>query len=247
MTRVSIELVPRDTECLLSELEILKNSFSEVDTINIPDLSRYEIRSWEGCGIAKTYYSARIPHIRAIDVNMNEPLPMADYIMEHNISEVLVVTGDPPQDMSRKIYPSTCVEIIRKFKQELPMVKVYAGIDQYRHSIKKEIEYAKRKIYAGADGFFTQPFFDVRYLEIYAELLLDTEVFWGVSPVGSERSVSYWEAKNNVVFPADFKPTLEWNLQFARQTLRFARESQSNIYFMPIKTNVHEYLQGVFY
>lgn len=44
--------------------------------INIPDLLRLETRSWQGAAIAQDYYPAVMPHIRAIDVNLAEPLAM---------------------------------------------------------------------------------------------------------------------------------------------------------------------------
>lgn len=103
----------------------------------------------------------------------------------------------------------------------------------------------KRKIQAGADGFFTQPFFDLRFLEIYAELLEGKEVYWGVSPVLSDKSVNYWETKNNVVFPKNFAPTLEWNIDFAQKVLEFVTRTNSNIYFMPIRTKLADYLSGI--
>jgi methylenetetrahydrofolate reductase (NADPH) len=217
-----------------------------VDTINIPDLLRFPIRSWEGCSIGKPYFKSLLPHIRAIDINMSEPLPMADFLIQSDIQEVLVVTGDYPQEMTKKIYPSTSVDLIRKFKNELPHIKVYAAIDQYRASIKNEADYIRRKIDAGADGFFTQPFFDLRFIEIYAELLRGYEVFWGVSPVVSEKSMNYWETKNQVVFPADFEPAKTWNTAFAKKVLAFTEATNTNIYFMPVRIDIKEYLTGIF-
>lgn len=246
MTRIALELVPRESQELIRELEVVKQQFTAIDTINIPDLLRYDTRSWEGCATAKPYFRQAIPHIRAIDIDPNEPLPMADFLVENGIREVLVITGDPPQDMSRPIYPTTSVELIAKFKKELPHIKVYAGIDQYRTSIRGEYDYLRRKEYAGAEGFFTQPFFDFRLLEIYAELLQDREVFWGVSPVTSARSFLYWETKNKAVFPRDFTPTVEWNETFARKVLEYVRGNGSNIYFMPIRTDIQKYLAGIF-
>lgn len=246
MKRVSVELVPRTTEGLQEELALLKHHFTAVNAINIPDLLRYPIRSWEGCSLALPHYEQVIPHIRAIDVDMNSPLPMADVFTDGGIREVLIVSGDPPQDMSRRMYPSTCVEIIRKFKQELPGVKVYAGIDQYRGSMRHELDYVKRKLYAGADGFFTQPFFDMRLMEMYAEQLEQTEVFWGIAPVLTATSATYWATKNSVIFPAGFQPTWDWNIAIARQALTIIREMDSNVYFMPIRADIKAYLEQVF-
>lgn len=244
--RVSVELVPRDIESLKEELSLLKEKFDCIDVINIPELLRYDVRSWEGAKLAGQFYANTMPHIRAIDIDLDEPLPMAEFLLENNINEVLVITGDPPQDMTRKIYPTVSTDVIRKFKNELPHIKVYAGIDQYRSSMRQEEYLIKRKIQAGADGFFTQPFFDMRYIEIYAELLGAKEVYWGVSPVMSSRSMNYWETKNNVIFPKNFEPNLAWNINFAKQVGDFVKKNNANIYFMPIKTNLISYLTGAF-
>ena len=128
----------------------------------------------------------------------------------------------------------------------MPEVTVYAGIDQYRSSMRQELYRIKRKKQAGAAGFFTQPFFDMRYLAIYADMLQGLNIYWGVSPVLSARSQSYWERKNNVVFPSGFTPTLEWSTDFARQVMQWTRDHDANIYIMPIKTGLKEYLTGIF-
>ena len=72
--------------------------------------------------------------------------------------------------MLYQVYPTISTDIIKKFSEEMPEITVYAGIDQYRSSMKEEEYRIRRKQLAGAKGFFTQPFFDMRYLEIYADL-----------------------------------------------------------------------------
>ena len=117
--------------------------------------------------------------------------------------------------------------------------------DEGRFDIGKKLDYLRAKQEAGAEAFFTQPFFDLRLMEIYQGLLSDCCIYWGVSPVFNENSRSYWENKNNAVFPPDFRPTLEWNRAFARQALQFARDQGSNLYFMPIRTDIVAYLDGI--
>ena len=246
MKRVSVELVPRDEESLRGELELLKSYHGKINVINIPDLLRLPLRSWEGAGIAQDYFGTVMPHIRAMDVDLDRELSMKEYLREHRITEVLVIEGDPPQDMLHKVYPTQSTDVIRKFHEEMPEVKVYAGIDQYRSSMREELYRVRRKKQAGAAGFFTQPFFDMRYLEVYADMLQGMEVYWGVSPVMNSRSQSYWERKNNVVFPQDFRPTLEWSVDFTKKVMDFAEAKGSSLYVMPIKTNLEAYLAGIF-
>lgn len=240
-----MELVPRNEDELREDLTITRDCVSGVDVINIPDLLRLDIRSWEGAAIAQEYFSAVMPHIRAIDVDLTKPLSMRPELRRSGITEVLVIEGDPPQDMNHKFYPTVTTDVIQKFHQEMPEVKVYAGIDQYRGSMRQELYRIQRKLQAGAVGFFTQPFFDMRLMEMYADMLDGQNVYWGVSPVMSERSQSYWELKNNVVFPKDFKPTLDWSIEFSRRALEFVNKRGANLYLMPIKSNLKAYLQGV--
>ena len=105
----------------------------------------------------------------------------------------------------------------------------------------------RRKLQAGAAGFFTQPFYDMRFLEMYQDMLDGLEVYWGVSPIQSERSQSYWELKNHVVFPKKFVPTLDWSIDFGRRVVENADKMNSSVYIMPIKGNLEEYLNGIFH
>ncbi len=245
MKRIAVELVPRTEEGLRADLALLRESRLKIDRVNIPELFRCEMRSWEGAAAAQEFFPSAMPHIRAMDVDLSRPLEMGPYLREHRIHEVLVVEGDPPQDMTHRVYPTVTTDVIRKIREELPGVRVYAGIDQYRGSMQQELYHIRRKLQAGAAGFFTQPFFDMRYLEMYADMLDGLEVCWGVSPVTSERSKSYWERKNRVVFPKNFEPTLEWSMDFARRVLGFAQRNGDCIYLMPIKSNLEAYLSGV--
>lgn len=245
MSIVSIELVPRDPSSLREEIKIVRQHFSGISTINVPDLLKFKFRSWEACALAKNDFPITIPHLRAIDFDLTKPFPLQEYFEKNGIDTVLVIAGDQPQDMSRRVYRTTSVDLIHALKQSLPALKIYAGIDPYRSGIKNELDYINDKIEAGADGFFTQPFFDLRLMEIYHDLLQGREVFWGISPVLSERSKDYWDNLNNAIFPPDFQPTLEWNRQLAKDALAFARNTGSNLYFMPIRIDLVEYLQGI--
>lgn len=243
--RVSVELIPRDRASLEEQLADVARHLPSVDTINIPDVLRFPLRSWSGCAIAAARFPHAIPHLRAMDVDLEAPFPHGALFAEHGIDEVLVVAGDAPADMSHPVYGSTSVEVIRKLSREHPELTIYAALDPYRQGFLREREYVQRKLDAGATGVFTQPFFDLRLMEIYAELLPDTRIFWGVTSVTSERSARYWRTRNLAIFPPDFEPTLEWNRGFAARAHAFAAQRNDNIYFMPIRSSVREYLEGI--
>ncbi|MCK4536842.1 MAG: methylenetetrahydrofolate reductase [Desulfuromonadales bacterium] len=245
MRKVSIELVPRNVASLQQELQLIRQHFPTIDTTNIPDLLKFKLRSWEACRQAKAFLPYTIPHLRAIDFDLSQPFPLQDILHDSGIDTVLVIAGDLPQDMSRRTFRTSSVALIRALKQQMPELKVYAGIDPYRSGFRDELDYIKRKIDAGADGFFTQPFFDKRLLEIWHDLLPGLNIYWGVSPVTSQRSRDYWENLNNAVFPPDFEPSLAWNRRFAREALDFSEQTGANLYFMPIRVDLVEYLSGI--
>ena len=240
-----MELVPRTLDALTAELTAVREALPMVDTVNIPDLLRFDVRSWDACVTAKQHVKHAIPHLRAIDINLTKPLVMGKLLEKHNINEVIIVTGDAPADMSRSVYATNPLQVIKKMRAEHPGVKVYAALDPYRQGFVQERDYALQKLEAGASGLFTQPFFDLRLMEIYAELLPDVEIFWGLTTVTSARSLSYWQNRNKAVFPAAFELGLEWDRAFARQAIAFARERDANLYFMPIRTSAVTYLQGL--
>ena len=243
--RISVELVPRDSSTLLADATLLCEKFPSVNQLNIPDLLRFPLRSWDACAITRSMFPLSIPHIRAIDMPPGGPLTVVESLVAQGITEVIVVTGDPPQEMGRRVYPTTAVNLIRRIKRDWPNLKVYAAYDPYRQGIRAELDYAASKLDAGADGFFTQPFFDLRLLEIHSEFLADRAVFWGISPVMTDKSRAYWEATNRAIFPKEFAATLEWNQEFAGRALEYLRSVGGHVYFMPIKIDIERYLSEV--
>lgn len=240
--RISVELVPRGESELLDDARTVRSVMPLASAFNIPDLMRFPMRSWDACRLTSGILPASIPHIRAIDIPPGDDLPLADVIQAAGLGEVLVIRGDPPHDMSHRTYPNSSEDIIRRFKRRCPDLRVYAGFDPYRLGLRDELTSVRRKLDAGADGFFTQPLFDLRLLEICAEMLRGQVVFWGVAPVVGERSQAYWETTNRVLFPSHFTPTLDWNRRFAAQAVRTVRELGGNIYFMPIRVKLATYL-----
>jgi methylenetetrahydrofolate reductase (NADPH) len=170
---------------------------------------------------------------------------MAETLRSAGLTEILVIGGDPSHDIDHVTYPQSSIDVIRRFKKELPHLKVYAALDPYRQGFRAERDYVSRKLDAGADGFFTQPFFDRRLLELYAELLAGEVVFWGITPVVTSGARACWETTNGALFPRGFEPTMQWNRSFAHDTLRLVASMNSNAYLMPIRVDLAEYLDGL--
>lgn len=243
--RVSVELVPRGEAELQADALTVRTVMPAANAFNIPDIMRFPLRSWQACALTRTILPASIPHIRAIDIPPGDELAIGDAVVAAGLSEILVIKGDPPSDLSRRTYPNTSEAIIRRFKRHNPGLRVYAAFDPYRQGFRDEMAEIERKLDAGADGFFTQPLFDLRLLEISAEMLHGHCVFWGIAPVLGARSQAYWETTNRIVFPSAFVPTLEWNRSFAIAAVKMIRSLEANVYFMPIKVDLAKYLGGL--
>ena len=243
--RISVELVPRSELELMADARLVRSVMPQATAFNVPDLMHFPMRSWDACRLTRSILPASIPHIRAIDIPSAGDLPMAEDILAAGLDEVLVIRGDPPHDLNHLTYPNSSEDIIRRFKRRCPGVRVYAGFDPYRLGFRDELTAVRRKLDAGADGFFTQPVFDLHLLHFCADLLHGKNVYWGISPVIGERSRAYWETTNRVVFPAGFAPTMAWNREFAAKAVEAVRSFQGNVYFMPIRVDLSTYLSGL--
>src|ERR1700686_300596 len=100
--RISIELVPRDEGTLLRDAVLLRDRFPCVNQLNIPDLLRFPLRSWEACRLTHAHFPVSIPHVRAIDLPGDGDLCEVEQILGKGFSEVLVVSGDQPQGGARR-------------------------------------------------------------------------------------------------------------------------------------------------
>jgi methylenetetrahydrofolate reductase (NADPH) len=242
---ISLEAVPRNNETLSQTAKIVQR-FPFIDIINVPDLLRFPTRSWEACAFLANDLPCTdyIPHIRAIDFDMEKPFPLIDFFREKNIRKALVIAGDPPKN-NEKTYPTKTVPFISKLKREMPELTVLAAFDPYRANIRYELDYVKEKEDAGASGFMSQPFFDLRLLEIYAEFLEGKLVFWAISPVISGSSRNYWEERNRAIFPKSFRPDMDWNIDFGGQVIDFCEKRGFNLYLMPVKVDIQTYLAGL--
>ena len=242
LARLSIELVPRTPEDLINEARTVKTLFPAADTLNIPDLMRFPLRSWDAATLAQPYCKRIIAHVRAIVLAPDAPPPGAN---QPGLVEALAVHGDPPADLSRRTYPNSSESIIRRYRKEAPHLKIYAAFDPYRRAPWKELEDIARKKEAGARGFFTQPVFDYKLFDLCREWLQGEDVFWGLSPVIGPRSRSYWETTNHIVFPKDFSTTLESNIAFAQRVLRELARDQASAYLMPVRIKLEQYLPAL--
>ncbi|MDR0600749.1 MAG: methylenetetrahydrofolate reductase [Treponema sp.] len=254
---ISLEAIPRSREAL-TETAKTGAVFPGIRIINVPDLVRFEIRSWDACGILEelccTSAFTFMPHLRARDFDPKLPFPHTARFRGLGIKRVLVIAGDTGSESAvcgvraaglPQVQKTQTIPFIKKLKAELPELSVYAAFDPYRSNIRYELDYLREKEEAGAVGFFSQPFFDLRLLEIYAEYLEGRDVYWGISPVLSDKNRNYWESRNRAIFPKSFRPDFFWNVDFGRRVLDFCEKRGFNLYLMPIKVDLEAYLSGL--
>jgi len=238
--KFSFEIVPRTDDAFEQQYNFVSTLGETISMINVPDIQRFNIRSWEtGVKIDRTKYNF-VPHFRASDFSLQSG-DIFRVIEENQLDHVLLVSGDPPEGIKREFHNTSVLDLIRVVKQKYPDITIHAGFDPHRNGIQEECHYVQRKIDAGASSFFSQPFYDMRMIEVYAEHLQGVEMYIGLSPITTVASKNYWELKNKVMFPASFKADIDWNIDFSNKVIAMAKEVGFNIYFMPIKINLEDY------
>lgn len=242
--KFSFEIVPRTLQAFDEQYCFAQSLGPAIDLINVPDIQRFDVRSWEtGHRIDRSRH-AFVPHFRAIDFKIGDG-NLFRIIEEHQLDRVLLVSGDPPEGIKREFYPTNVIDLIRAIKQRFPNIGIYAGFDPHRHGLQDECDYIRRKVDAGATGFFSQPFYDSRLIEIYAEHMQGLDTYIGLSPITTLSSMRYWEIKNKVKFPQSFQPDYDWNVNFSNQAIAIARQAGLNIYFMPIRIDLDRYFSRI--
>jgi len=238
--KFSFEIVPRSQQAFEQQYQFACSLGNVISMINVPDIQRFDIRSWETEQYIDRNKHQFVPHFRATDFSLQSG-EIFRIIEEYQLDHVLLVSGDPPEGIKKKLYNTDVLDLIRVVKKRFPDMTIHAGFDPHRSGIQDECSYIQRKIEAGVSSLFSQPFYDLRMIEIYTEHLKDVEVFVGLSPITTLSSMNYWEVKNKVKFPVSFKADDSWNIDFSNQVIKMARECDFNIYFMPIKINLQNY------
>ena len=242
-----LELVPRDLDHCLQLAKEVKAKFPHIEGFNIPDILRVPHRSHEVAALFLESGLDVIPHVRTIDRPVEDTLKLVEGLLERGLKRVLFVTGDLPTGLSQRVYRHSPEELIQACKKRFSGLKVYAGLDPYRSKLIDELEKAHHRLDMGADGLFSQPFFCPNLAQFFLKQLDSADLFLGVSPVLTEPSLTYWQTRNQAVFPGDFALNMERNIEIAHEIINESRKRDQHIYLMPIKTDVVPYLEAVYY
>lgn len=238
-----IELVPRDLTQLKNEAVDLLSKFSILDGVNIPDVARLDIRSYEAAQTLLSEGVFVVPHIRSNDYSISDHIDIIGELVSKGLHSLLIVSGDKID--GRPSFEVTPVQLTEQLKHVFPALTIYGAIDPYRQAIQDELAYCRQKLEAGMHGFFTQPFFDPHLAHMYLDLLRDTTVYLGISPVTTDASKRYWEVRNKVPFPSTFQPTLSYNAKLAHTLINLTKSYSQHTYLMPIKISPQDYLNAI--
>ncbi len=241
---ISFEIVPRTWEAFEQQYAFVQSLGRGINIINVPDIQRFNIRSWELATRIDRRKHRFIPHFRAMDFKI-ESGELYRIIEQYELENVLLVTGDPPDGLKRNYSNTNVIDLIRAVRRRFPKLNIYAGFDPHRQGLQTECNYIQRKADAGVNGFFSQPFYDVRLIELFAEHMAGLETYIGISPVLTEASQHYWEVKNHVKFPRNFSPEYDWNVDFANDVRASAANNGWNVYFMPIRVDLNQYFERI--
>jgi len=237
--KISFEIVPRTPQAFDDQYRFALSLGESINMINVPDIQRFDIRSWDTAKKINRNVHQFVPHFRATDFSL-ESGKLFEIIEENELDHVLLVSGDPPEGM-RKVHNTNVLDLISAVHKRFPKITIHAGFDPHRSGLQDECDYVFRKVDAGASSFFSQPFYDTRLIEIYAEHLQGIDTFIGLSPITTTASKNYWEVKNKVKFPNAFKAEYDWNINFSNQVIAMARDMDFNIYFMPIRIDLERF------
>ncbi|MCX7883119.1 MAG: methylenetetrahydrofolate reductase [Brevinematales bacterium] len=240
---ISLELVPRERSTFVTEVTWAKEHTPAITHLNIPDLTRLETRSWEALTWVEGCYPV-IVHIRACDVQEEDLESFYHTLKKHGVSHVLVVKGDEDENQKRGM---TSLEMLAGLRRLDPTLCLYAALDPYRQGIIEEMAYVEQKLKAGATAFLTQPFFEKDIFQEYVRACRGLSVWWGVSPILSQKSLVYWREKNRVPLSESYDLSLEGNIRWARFVMeRVAGETEYALYLMPIRVDITSYLPPIF-
>ena len=243
---IFLELVARNLDNLLRLASNSLDSHCLLTGINIPDIKRLDTRSYNAVAFLLKHKIRCLPHIRAQDAPVDEHLKTIETLIELGLKEILIISGDPISKTAKPVYNTTVIDLVNALKSKFSSLKVYCGIDPYRQGLNDEFEYADKKLQAGADGLFSQPFFDIELLDRVLNEFSNTNFFAGIAPVTKQSSFDYWVNVNKVSFPEEFNLDLGYNCGLAQRIISLSKSYGQHCYLMPIKTPVGEFLDGVF-
>ncbi len=136
------------------------------------------------------------------------------------IDNVLAIRGDPPRNVAdfdttkgEFRFARDLVEFVRSYNAFSVAVAVYPEGHAESPDLKKDMEYTKQKIDAGADFGITQMFFDNRFFYDFMDRAekvgISVPILPGIMPVTDCRKIEEFADFCNATVPAGLRRTME--------------------------------------
>lgn len=100
--KISFEIVPRTPQAFDDQYRFALSLGESINMINVPDIQRFDIRSWDTAKKINRNVHQFVPHFRATDFSL-ESGKLFEIIEENELDHVLLVSG---------IHRKACVKYI---------------------------------------------------------------------------------------------------------------------------------------
>ena len=178
-----------------------------VDLITVADCPVARPRmdsSLMACKIKRELGMDAMPHMTCRDRNVNASQALLLGLYAEGVRNLLLVMGDPVPPEQRERVKSVFnfnsvgfVDYVRRLEGELlpEPVKIFTALNVNAANFSFELERAKKKEAAGADGFFTQPVLTEKALENLklARAALSGKIAGGIIPMVSHRNAVFMD------------------------------------------------------
>ena len=206
MRRIAVELDPpaeAEASGFLEGAERLRRAGADLITIADSPMGRPRMDSaLLSCKLKRERGIEPLPHLTCRDRNGIALRGLLLGLAMEGVHRVLLVTGDPvpreDPEGAKGVFQYNSPALIRTVRQWNDTVfsqpfRIYAALNVNSRNFSRQLERAKEKEAAGADGFFTQPVLSREALENLKQArdTLRGEIFGGIFPVVSERNARF--------------------------------------------------------
>ena len=206
----AVELDPperADTEKFMHGAAELRDCGADIITLADCPVARTRMdSSLLACKLHRELGVEALPHLTCRDRNLNATQALLLGLCAEGVRNVLIVTGDPVPSASRDEVKSVynfnsrkLIGYVSKLGQTaLPRpFRVFGALNVNARSFPIQLELAREKEAAGADGFLTQPILTGQALENLrlARETLKGKILGGIMPIVSQRNALYMNSE----------------------------------------------------
>ncbi len=160
-----------------------------------------------------------MPHLTCLDLEPDALRDLLDYYQSQGIENIMALRGDPPQDVSNFSFSQQhffCARDLVKSIKDYGYFSIGVAVYPEGHietsTLEEDLEYARKKIDAGADFAVTQMFFDNSYyyrlLERMKRQGINIPVLPGILPLTDLAKVKQFASICRTTIPQNIEETM---------------------------------------